>query len=86
VPFCGLAVLEALSGERSAVRDPYLEEGQLLGYQALQPMQRQVVDRAAQMLEGDSPEGEAVRAIEQVLAGFQDTQRRSILERLLSST
>jgi len=104
VPFCGLAILEALSGLRSAVRDPYLEEGQQLGYQDLQPLQRQLVDRAALLLEGDfkqqeeeeiheerqqekrqgQEEGEAVRAIEAVLAAFKDPQaRRNILQKLL---
>jgi hypothetical protein len=36
VPFCGLAVLEQLSGIRTGVTDPHLEEVNNWGYQSLQ--------------------------------------------------
>jgi acetoin utilization deacetylase AcuC-like enzyme len=50
VPFCGLAVLEALAGVKSGVVDPYLEEVKLWGYQECQPHQAAVVDAVAAML------------------------------------
>lgn len=50
VPWCGLATLEALSGTRTDAVDPYLD-GFLgtLGYQALQPWQSAVIDKAAEL-------------------------------------
>uniref|UniRef100_A0A6T7NXX2 Histone deacetylase domain-containing protein n=1 Tax=Hanusia phi TaxID=3032 RepID=A0A6T7NXX2_9CRYP len=42
-PFCGLAVLEELTGIRSKVQDPYLEEVSMLGHQDLQPHQQQTI-------------------------------------------
>jgi acetoin utilization deacetylase AcuC-like enzyme len=47
VPFCGLAVIEAFAGERSAATDPYLEELMSMGGQALQPHQAAAIDAAA---------------------------------------
>lgn len=49
VPFCGLAVLEALSGHATAVVDPYLDEIRQRGYQDLQPHQAALVDAAASL-------------------------------------
>lgn len=46
VPFCGLAVIEALAGIRTAVDDPYLAELSQMGGQALQPHQRAIIDAA----------------------------------------
>lgn len=63
VPFCGLAVIEALSGVRSPVEDPYLEEAKGFGYQALQPWQKQIVDEAASFL-GLNSKGKGVQIIE----------------------
>lgn len=51
VPFCGLAVMEQLSGERTKVNDPFLEEVQGWGYQSLQPHQLAVIDQAAKVVE-----------------------------------
>ncbi|KIY93395.1 histone deacetylase family protein [Monoraphidium neglectum] len=45
VPFCGLAAIEALAGLRSKVSDPYLEDVQGFGWQALQPHQDAVLRR-----------------------------------------
>ncbi len=44
VPFCGLAVLEELSGRRTAVEDPFLPLLASSPWQSLQPHQRAVVD------------------------------------------
>lgn len=94
VPFCGLAVVEALSGLRSVVEDPYLAEGLALGYQALQPQQKEVVDAAAVLhhLPLSSSDDTALTAAEQSLLldlekrlvdGIADPQRRRTLKRKL---
>ncbi|EFJ42331.1 hypothetical protein VOLCADRAFT_97594 [Volvox carteri f. nagariensis] len=51
VPFCGLAALEALSGEKTEVQDPWLHEVSSWGYQELQPHQEAVVARAEKLLD-----------------------------------
>jgi acetoin utilization deacetylase AcuC-like enzyme len=51
VPFCGLAVIEALSGVKSGVEDPYLKEVKKWGYQDCQPHQAAVVDAVAAILD-----------------------------------
>jgi Histone deacetylase domain len=45
VPFCGVAVLEELSGADSGVRDPMLASA-LVGYHDLQPWQDAVITAA----------------------------------------
>ena len=47
VPFCGLATVEALSGESSGVEDPYLAGYASLPFQELQPHQAAAVEAAA---------------------------------------
>ena len=47
VPFCGLAVIEELSGIKTEVEDPFLREFELRGYQDLQPHQESVIQAAA---------------------------------------
>ena len=47
VPFCGLAIIEELSGTKTEVKDPFLREFELRGYQELQPHQESVVHDAA---------------------------------------
>ncbi len=47
VPFCGLAVLEALSGIRSDASDPYLDELMSMAGHELLPHQQAVIDAAA---------------------------------------
>lgn len=47
VPFCGLAVVEELSHQRTAVVDSYLPEVSRWGYQSLQAHQAAAVDQAA---------------------------------------
>ncbi|GFR46729.1 hypothetical protein Agub_g8352 [Astrephomene gubernaculifera] len=46
VPFCGLAALEEMSGVRTGVQDPWLEEVSRWGYQGLQAHQEAVVAAA----------------------------------------
>lgn len=50
VPFCGLAVLETLSGELSGVTDPYAATWDALPDQRLTTTQRQLVDSVAQLV------------------------------------
>lgn len=51
VPFCGLAVLETLSGERTDVVDPMLPWYSKLGGQSLLPHQERVIDAALSLLQ-----------------------------------
>jgi acetoin utilization deacetylase AcuC-like enzyme len=50
VPFCGLAIMEELSGIRTGIADPYLEMAQGWSYQELQPHQSAAIDRASALL------------------------------------
>jgi acetoin utilization deacetylase AcuC-like enzyme len=50
VPFCGLAVLEALSGTKTAVEDPMATRAASAGGQELQPHQDEVIRRAARLV------------------------------------
>ena len=47
VPFCGLATLEAMSGIKTAIDDPYLPIFAGMGGQPLQSHQKAVIDAAA---------------------------------------
>ena len=49
VPFCGLAVIETLSGIGTDATDPYLDELMQLAGQQLQPHQSAVIDAAAKL-------------------------------------
>jgi len=51
VPFCGLAVLEAMSGHETGVIDPYLAELSQMGGQALMPHQAAIIDQAATLVD-----------------------------------
>jgi acetoin utilization deacetylase AcuC-like enzyme len=51
VPFCGLAVLEELTGHRTPVEDPFLPIFTEIGGQDLQPHQAAVIDQAAALVE-----------------------------------
>ena len=51
VPYCGLAVLEELSGRRTGVEDPWQADASCWGQQGLQPHQRAAIDAAARLLE-----------------------------------
>lgn len=46
VPFCGVAVLEQLTGFKTTVVDPVLCDGVQWGYQELQPWQGGVIEKA----------------------------------------
>ena len=47
VPYCGLAVLEALSGQSARVEDPFLSSVSEYGGQPLQPHQEKAIAAAA---------------------------------------
>ena len=47
VPYCGLAVMEELTGIRTAVEDPWKPHMAKWGQQALQPHQQQAISAAA---------------------------------------
>ena len=51
-PYCGLAVMEELSGFRSTVTDPFLAAVSSWGDQDLQPHQNEAINRAAANLSG----------------------------------
>jgi hypothetical protein len=46
VPFCGLAVMEELSGVKTAVNDPMAGRAASMGGQDLQPHQDEIIRRA----------------------------------------
>ena len=50
-PYCGLAVLEELSGIRTAAEDPFLPIFEGYGYQELQPQQEAVIAEVERLLE-----------------------------------
>lgn len=50
VPFCGLAVLEALSDHATGVHDPFLERYDGVEYSELLPHQAQVIDEVAALV------------------------------------
>ncbi|HKF18504.1 MAG TPA: class II histone deacetylase [Candidatus Dormibacteraeota bacterium] len=52
VPYCGLAVIEALAGVQTSVEDPLLGLLGGMGGQAIQPHQEAVVLEAARLVEG----------------------------------
>lgn len=51
VPFCGLAIVETLSGEKTAVEDPYLPLIADMGGQGLQPHQARAIDAVEPLLQ-----------------------------------
>jgi len=51
-PFCGLATIEQLAGERTPVEDPYSGPFAAMGGQELAPHQAATVDRAAALVAG----------------------------------
>jgi acetoin utilization deacetylase AcuC-like enzyme len=52
VPYCGLAVLEELSGVKTHIDDPFLGEFSNYPGQDLRPWQTEAIDRAAELLDG----------------------------------
>jgi hypothetical protein len=51
VPYCGLAVLEEMSGVRTSIEDLWAPSMANWGQQALQPHQAEAIARAAQLIE-----------------------------------
>lgn len=52
VPYCGLAVLEEMSGHQTGIEDPFFEFIVNYGAQDLQPFQQDAIDSAKQTLVG----------------------------------
>jgi hypothetical protein len=52
VPYCGLAVLEEMSGIKTPVEDPWAPLMAGWGGQDLQPHQAALIDQAARLVEG----------------------------------
>jgi acetoin utilization deacetylase AcuC-like enzyme len=52
VPYCGLAVMEQLSGIKTPIDDPFLDVFQAYAGQGLGPHQTAYIDKAAELLEG----------------------------------
>jgi acetoin utilization deacetylase AcuC-like enzyme len=52
VPYCGLAVMEELSGIKTKFRDPYVGEMLAWGGQALQPHQAALIAQVAELVAG----------------------------------
>jgi len=52
VPYCGLAILEEMSGIRSSIEDPLLGLLAAFGGQEMQPHQEAVVREAAKLAAG----------------------------------
>jgi acetoin utilization deacetylase AcuC-like enzyme len=52
VPFCGLAVIEAMAGAKSTVEDPFIGLLDEIGGQPLQPHQAAVITEAAALVSG----------------------------------
>ncbi len=50
VPYCGMAVMETLSGIKTKIRDPFLPEMLAWGGQSLQPHQAALLDKAAALV------------------------------------
>ncbi|HTW42900.1 MAG TPA: hypothetical protein VMD79_11345, partial [Solirubrobacteraceae bacterium] len=51
VPFCAIAVVEALVGAPPTVEDPYLDEARAMAGHALTDEQRRIIDAAAGLLD-----------------------------------
>jgi acetoin utilization deacetylase AcuC-like enzyme len=50
VPFCGLAVIEELSGKKMNIIDPFVEEIHSYGYQTLQKHQEEIILKVEKLL------------------------------------
>lgn len=93
VPYCGLAVVETLSGHRTDVRDPYLEEAHLWGYQHLLPHQEAVIDAVASLhglnslkskRDSDDHEQSVAVAMQRLLDTVKPDKRASVVEALIA--
>ena len=85
VPFCGLAVLEALTGQKNVAVDPSLHEVHGWGYQDLQVHQAAVVDGIASRLglteteELNSAESEILDRLTTLLKDIPEVRRSRLL-------
>ena len=100
VPFCGLAVVEAISGITSGVTDPYLQEVKSWGYQECLPHQAAVIDAVVAINNLDSsstchdsngltlsaPERGMHDMIKNLLLAVKDPERRSAILQALMKT
>ena len=50
VPYCGLAIMEEMSGIHTGVEDPWGPHMAKWGQQALKPHQAQAIDNAAKLV------------------------------------
>jgi hypothetical protein len=55
VPYCGLAVIEELSGHKTPIDDPFGEALPHYGQMGLQPHQAAAIAKAEALLEGIKP-------------------------------
>jgi acetoin utilization deacetylase AcuC-like enzyme len=86
VPFCAVAVIEALAGHRSAVVDDYLCEVNKWGYQELQAHQAALINKVAEL--HNLPVGDGVSAVAaqgSVDASVRDLEVTQQIQALLNS-
>ena len=93
VPYCGLAVLETLSGHRTEVLDPYLHEAHEWGYHHLLPHQAAVIDAVAAVhgistlkrkRDSDEHETSVAKAMQKLLDTVDSDRRSSAIDMLLA--
>jgi len=100
VPFCGLAVIEALSGLRSPVEDDNLCEVNLWGYQSLQAHQAALINKVAdyhhlpfvssgsvetdKAMEQSVQELQVAQQMQALLESITDPERRKVVLQSLS--
>jgi hypothetical protein len=85
VPFCGLAVMEALTGVKSIVEDPNIDEVSNWGYQELQAHQARVVNSVVcthGLAENSlsTEESEIVTAMNELLMQLPEDKQRAAVE------
>lgn len=94
VPYCGLAVVETLSGHQTDVLDPYLEETNKWGYHSLLPHQASMIDAVASLHglgslkrkradDCDIPhEANIIHTIQRLLDTVDPSRRANVLKQL----
>eukprot|EP01038_Epipyxis_sp_PR26KG_P004337 gene4337-6139_t len=85
VPFCGLSVIEAISGVKGIAVDENLEEARNWGYQSCQPHQESVVNAVANIHNLPIPSSSVLSSTtslsEEELAISKEIQRKTMLKR-----
>lgn len=86
VPFCGIAVIEAISGELSGVHDPYLNEVQSWGYQNLQIHQKILIEKVVEKhgLRTIDIDSSKIQEVELLLSSYDLEDKKAILYQLLN--